>query len=136
MKKALLALVLVFAVSSMAAAVDAKFFGYNWLNYTVSYSNADLVSSKGTVKRTYLGWKLKYDEDLSGMILLDINNYDGAQGDIDWAIWLKVIQLEYKILENLKIRAGVQLIPFGMNDLWKYPLISYAFEVRNGRNKV
>lgn len=129
-----LLLVLVFGAALFSAEV--RFSGYNWLRYTAGFTGADYTLSKAAIERNYLKWDMAVDEKVSGMLILDIVNVDNAQENIDFGIWVKVLAVDYKFFEGLTARAGMQVLAFGMNDVWSYPLIAYSMDVRKGLVKV
>jgi len=137
MKKLLLfAVTMSVLFSSWVFAAEVSFSGYNWLRYTAGYTGADYTLSKGSVERNYLKWDIKVDDAVSGMVIMDINNVDNAQTNIDFGVWLKVLTIDYKAAPWLTVRAGIQVLAFGMNDVWAYPLIVYSMDVRKGLTKI
>ncbi|MBN2755108.1 MAG: hypothetical protein JXR81_09665 [Candidatus Goldbacteria bacterium] len=135
-KNLLLAVLLLVALSTGLSAVEVKFSGYNWLRYTAGYTGADYTSSRTAIERNYLKWDMSVDDKISGMLILDIVNVDDAQENIDFGIWVKVLTVDYKVFDGLTARAGMQVLAFGMNDVWSYPLIGYSMDVRKGLVKV
>ena len=131
-----LALFFVSVSAGLLFSAEVKFSGYNWLRYNAKYAGTDFVSSGAAVERNYLKWDMAVDEKVSGMLILDIVNVDGAQENIDFGIWVKVLAVDYKFFDGLTARAGMQVLAFGMNDVWSYPLIGYSMDVRKGLVKV
>ena len=41
------------------------------------------------------------------MLILDIVNVDGAQENIDFGIWVKVLAVDYKFFDGLTARADI-----------------------------
>ncbi|MCE5301042.1 MAG: hypothetical protein LLG37_09275 [Spirochaetia bacterium] len=132
----LAAMIVVLSFSAMAsAAVDSKFYGYQWVRYQFYQEGASAVSltasSTFSIPRTYLRWKVT-DAELgySGNLTLDVNMTKGGQENqkIDWAAWMKYGYVELTNIPMLKdaditVRLGQQKVYFGTIDSWEYPMI-------------
>lgn len=128
-----------------SAALDTKFYGYQWLRYTDVVTGMDVQGASGlSIPRTYLRWKMEdKDAGWAGELTLDINNVKGGQevsatavsytstaiaGKLDFAIWPKYAYVDFTKIPGLsdmgvKLRVGQQKNYFGTVELWEYPLI-------------
>ena len=140
MKKALL---IVFSLSlfcasfCFAAATDIQFSGYTWFRETgttAQYSDARNDTSKASIERAYLRWKLKYQDNMEGNITLDIPMKSGNTANSDWTTIVKFAYVDIKDLlpEKGYLRIGVQPVYFAMIDKWEYPFIFKCLEDQAG----
>jgi hypothetical protein len=156
MKKAIsMILAAAFVLSTallVSAAVDTKFYGYEWLRYNynvVGGSYSSTGSNYFSIPRTYIRWKFTdADTGYEGNLTIDINNTNAGQavaavastitptnitGTIDWASWLKAAYVDFTKIPLLSdadmiIRVGQQSVYYGTIDTWAYPVIEKAIE--------
>jgi len=140
MKKIILSILLsVFFFSSLcfAAATDIQFYGYTWFRETgtvAQYSDTLNDTSKPSIERAYLRWKLKYEENLEGNITLDIPMKSANTANSDWTTLVKYAFVDVKDIlpEKGFMRIGVQPIYFAMIDKWEYPMVYKPLEDQLG----
>jgi hypothetical protein len=140
MKRSLVTILLsVFFFSPLcfAAATDIQFYGYAWFRETgtvAQYSDTRNDTSKASVERTYLRWKLKYADNIEGNITLDIPMKSGSTANSDWNTLVKFAYVDIKDIMPEKgfLRIGVQPIYFAMMDKWEYPMIYKPLEDQLG----
>jgi len=149
MKKAICvifaAAILLSLTTFASAAVETKFYGYQWLRYNYNVTGGSYATAGNnyfSIPRTYLRWKFTdADAGYEGNLTLDINNTNGGQGvtttgvagAIDWASWLKKASVDFTKIPFLSdidalIRVGQQDVYFGTIDTWQYPVIEKAIE--------
>jgi len=123
----------VFAPSVFAAATDIQFYGYTWFRETGNnkvYANDQTNTAKLSVERTYLRWKLKYEDNLEGNLTLDIPMKSGNTTNSDWTTLVKYAYVDVKnvLPEDGFARIGVQPVYFAMLDKWEYPMVYKPLE--------
>ncbi len=137
----LIAVFFVFTVFSMAA-VETKFYGFQWIKYNLSYTGASQTSSTFCIPRTYLRWKMKDAEmGWEGNLTLDVNNDQYGQevtttastGNLDWAAFIKhgyVVLNKIPLLSDagISLKVGLQPTYYGVIDTWWSPLIERCVE--------
>lgn len=134
----LAALMLIISASNVfAAATDIQFYGYTWFRETgtqTSYDDTMNNTSKASVERTYLRWKLKYEDNLEGNLTLDIPMKAGNTTNSDWTTLVKYAYVDVKnvLPEEGFLRIGVQPVYFAMLDKWEYPMAYKPFEDQLG----
>jgi hypothetical protein len=136
-------LVLSFSAGVFAADPTVSFSGYQWLRYSLLYSNDKETNSAFSIERTYISTNVKAD-DYEAKITIDMPNTQygesvntaagaAAQGAIDWASWIKAGYVDLINVPGLKdvearVRLGIQPVYFGTIDTWQYVLIDKALE--------
>lgn len=120
-----------------AAATDIQFYGYTWFRETgttAQYADTLNDTSKASVERSYLRWKLKYENDIEGNITLDIPMKSGNSANSDWTTMVKAAYVDVKNLfpEKGLLRVGVQPLYFAMIDKWEYPMVYKCLEDQLG----
>jgi hypothetical protein len=124
---ALMMILTIFAPSVFAAATDIQFYGYTWLRETGNnkvFGDNYTNTSKPSIERTYLRWKLKYEDNLEGNLTLDIPMKSGNTTNSDWTTLVKYAYVDMKntLPEDGYVRLGVQPVYFAMLDRWEYPM--------------
>lgn len=139
MKKTILLILLsvFFSPLCFAAATDIHFYGYTWLRETgtvAQYSDSRNDTSKASIERLYLRWKLKYEDSLEGNLTLDVPMKTGNTSNSDWTTLVKYAYVDVKDLlpEKGFLRIGVQPIYFAIMDKWEYPLVYKPLEDQLG----
>lgn len=140
MNKSLVLLMILFILvpsSVFASAADIKFSGYAWLRETgttAQYSDKRLDSSKASIERLYLKWKLKYENSLEGNLTLDVPMKSGNTANSDWTALVKFAYVDVKDLlpANGLLRLGVQPLYFAMLDKWEYQMTYKPLEDQVG----
>jgi hypothetical protein len=142
MKKLLILSVAIIALavsasSVLAAATDIQFYGYTWFRETGTvsqYSDTRNDTSKASIERTYLRWKLKYEDNLEGNLTLDLPMKTGNTTNSDWTTLVKYAYVDVKNMlpEEGFLRVGVQPVYFAMLDKWEYPMIYKPLEDQLG----
>lgn len=122
-----------FAPGVFAAATDIQFGGYTWFRETGNskvYGDDQTNTSKASIERAYLTWKLKYEDNLEGNITLDLPMKAGNTTNSDWTTLVKYAYVDVKDLlpEDGFARVGVQPVYFAMLDRWSYPLVYKPLE--------
>jgi hypothetical protein len=120
-----------------AAATDIQFYGYTWFRETgtvAQYSDTRNDTSKASIERLYLRWKLKYEDNLEGNLTLDVPMKSGNTANSDWTTNVKYAYVDVKNLlpEKGFMRIGVQPVYFAMIDKWEYPLVYKSLEDQLG----
>ena len=121
------------APSVFAAATDIQFSGYTWFRETGNnkvFGNAQTNTSKASIERSYLTWKLKYEDNLEGNLTLDIPMKAANTSNSDWTTLIKYAYVDVKnvLPEDGFARIGVQPVYFAMLDKWSYPMIYKPLE--------
>jgi hypothetical protein len=121
------------APSVFAAATDIQFSGYTWFRETGNnkvFGDDQTNTSKPSIERSYLTWKLKYEDNLEGNLTLDIPMKAGNTSNSDWTTVVKYAYVDVKNLlpEDGFARVGVQPVYFAMLDKWSYPLVYKPLE--------
>lgn len=139
MKKTILLMLLsvFFSPLCYAAATDIQFYGYTWFRETgtiAQYSDTRNDTSKASIERLYLRWKLKYEDNVEGNLTLDVPMKNGNTTNSDWTTLVKYAYVDVKNLfpEKGFMRIGVQPIYFAMIDKWEYPLVYKPLEDQLG----
>jgi len=140
MKKTILLILLsvfIFSPLCFASATDIQFYGYTWfreIGTVAQYSDTRNDTSKPSIERAYLRWKLKYEENIEGNLTLDIPMKSGNTVNSDWTTVVKYAYVDIKDLfpEKGLLRVGVQPVYFAMIDKWEYPLVYKALEDQLG----
>lgn len=142
MKKTLLGIVLVLAVSSLSFAItlvqksdenpEFTLSGHVWLRHTLQYNDVVPKTNALSINRNYITMKLTGTDYISNVIL-DIVNKSGAQADGDFSVWLKNVYVELTKVPfladaGINVRAGIQSMYTGTNTLWKYNLYEVPIE--------
>ena len=131
--KAIMVLVLVSALcmlgsSCWGAAASTTFYGYTWFRETGTsdhFNDTDNNTSKASIERTYLRWKLSYEDNIEGNITLDIPMKAGNTANSDWTTLVKnaYVDVKNQLPLDTSIRIGQQPVYFAMIDKWEYPII-------------
>jgi hypothetical protein len=116
-----------------AAATDIQFYGYTWFRETGNnkvFDDGQTNTAKPTIERTYLRWKLKYEDNLEGNITLDIPMKSGNTTNSDWNTLVKYAYVDLKntLPDDGFVRIGVQPVYFAMLDKWEYPMVYKPLE--------
>ena len=127
---ALLAIAMILTLGSACwgAAATITFSGYTWLRETGTsdqYDDTSLNTSKISIERTYLRWKLAYEDNLEGNFTLDLPMKAGNTSNYDWTSLVKYAYVDVKnqLPLDTSIRLGQQPVYFAMIDKWDYPVI-------------
>lgn len=118
----------VLAPSVFAAAASTTFYGYTWFRETGTsdlYHDTSNNTSKMSVERTYLRWKLSYEDNLEGNLTLDIPIKAGNTSNSDWTTLVKnaYVDVKNQLPLDTTIRIGQQPVYFAMIDKWDYSII-------------
>lgn len=129
--------IFVYTPSCFASANEVQFYGYTWFRETGTvsqYSDTRNDTSKASVERTYLRWKLKYENNIEGNVTLDIPMKSGNTANSDWTTLLKYAYVDVKNIypEGGFLRIGVQPVYFAMLDKWEYPMVYKPLEDQLG----
>ncbi len=120
-----------------AAATEIQFYGYAWNRLTskvAQYSDTHDDTTKASIERLYLRWKLKYEQNLEGNVTLDLPMKSGNTSNSDWTSLVKYAYFDVKevLPWDTFVRVGVQPVYFAMLDKWEYPLIYKPLEDQLG----
>ncbi len=134
MKKYLLCFMFVFGFmlfssGVFAAATESPFSGYVWFRETGNnkvFDDGQTNTSKLSVDRAYMTWKLNYEDNLAGNITLDLPMKAGTNAkNNDWTTFVKYAYVDVKnvLPEDGFVRIGQQPVYFAMIDKWQYQFI-------------
>ncbi len=118
----------IFVPGVFAAASDIQFSGYTWFRDTGNnqiYSDEQTNTSKMSIERAYMTWKMSYEDNLAGNLTLDIPMKSGNTTNDDWTAFVKSAYVDILNLlpEGGFARFGQQPVYFAMIDKWQYPMI-------------
>ena len=105
MKKTILALSAALLVFSNANAQEGKpsVKVFSNFNYDMSAEEGENAFKEFELKRSYLGYSYKFDDNFSAKITFDVGSNDGGSA---YTAFLKIASLNWKASDNLSINFG------------------------------
>lgn len=138
MKKIIISLSLIIAVSTYSFAQEAKEdfkpngevqFKVFW-NYHVDLTNDASKTSAFELDRSYFGYKYNFSKNISAKVTFDVGKDDGSA----YTAFLKAAQLDWKVTKGVKLSMGlIGLKQFNdQENFWGYRYLAKSFQDEYG----